>query len=801
MKVPLGWLATFVDLPAEAELEERLTLAGLEIEEVLRTGPDLSAIRVGYVVERRQHPNADRLSVCTVDLGEASPATIVCGAPNVASGQKVAVAVPGITLPDGTKLKKSKIRGEVSEGMICSSRELGLGDDHAGILVLDANARVGAPLPTVLKAGETILDVEITPNRGDWVSMLGMAREVRALFGGPLRLPPCEPPEGSRAAVDDVRIAIDDAAGCHRYVGRVVRGVRVGPSPAWLAARLEAAGMRSINVVVDVTNLVLLEYGQPLHAFDLATLRGGEVRVRRASEGEKIATLDGETRVLAPDDLVIADAERAIAIAGVMGGAETEVRASTRDVLIESAHFSPVRVRRTARRLGLRTEASYRFERGVDSEGIARAADRCARLLAELAEGTVSRGRVDARGSDAPRVAEITLDPAHPDRLLGTRLSCEEIVALLSRVGVQARLDAAGNLRCAVPSWRNDLAIAQDLIEEIARIHGYDAIEPTLPVAPLAPVVRPPALVLAERARDQLKAAGLVEIRHFPGIFPAELDALRLPVNDDLRRSLRLANPIQGEGPLLCTTLLPGLLRLARHNLARQVDAVRVFEVGRVFLARGPGELPDEPLRAAALVTRGERASLWEAASQSSVFFEAKGIAETLLDALGRPAAFHAGSNAPWLHPGASGELRRGDAVLGRLGELHPEVAAAFEIAVPCALLELDLAAVIATPEETPRYREVSAYPAVRRDLAVLLDARQSAGEVLEAIRKTAGNVLVFAAIFDRYDGKGIPAGKVSVAFRLVYQRPDRTLLDTEVAKTTERVIEMLGKRFGGELR
>ncbi len=800
MKVPLRWLAEFVDLPPQAELEERLTLGGLEIEEVLRTGPDLSAIRVGQVLERRQHPNADRLSVCKVDLGEGEPATIVCGAPNVAAGQRVAVAVPGVTLPDGTKLKKSKIRGEVSEGMICSSRELGLGDDHAGILVLDPAAKIGAKLDQVLQAGETVLDVEITPNRGDWVSMLGMAREVRAQFGGALRIPPSEPSEGSRPAADDIRIQVEDPDGCHLYVGRVVRGVRVGPSPAWLAARLEAAGMRAINVVVDVTNLVMLELGQPLHAFDLASLRGAEIRVRRAHPSEKLATLDGETRALAPDDLVIADAERAIAIAGVMGGAETEVRASTTDLLIESAQFAPARVRRTSKRLGVRSEASYRFERGVDPDGVGRAADRAARLIAELAGGTVSRGRVEARGSAPHRAPEITLDPAHPGRLLGVSLSTEEIVALLARVGVQARTDVENKLRCTVPSWRNDLTIAADLIEEIARIHGYDAIEPTLPRAALAPVSRPPTLQLLDRARDALRAAGLIEIRLLPTIAPADLDALRLPADDPLRRGVKLANPMPGMGALLSTSLVPGLLQAARRNLSRQVPAVRIFEVGHVFLARAPGELPEEPLRAAALVTSGERASLWDA-PPAPPFFEAKGIAENLLAELGRPASFHAGSSAPWLHPGASAELRAGATVLCRLGELHPEVAAAFEIGVPCALVDVDLSAVLARPAEPGRYREVSPYPAVRRDLAVLLPAGQPAGEVLDAIRKTAGNMLVSASIFDRYEGKGIPAGKKSIAFRLVFQRPDRTLLDAEVAKQTERVIEMLAQRFGGELR
>ncbi|HTO09792.1 MAG TPA: phenylalanine--tRNA ligase subunit beta [Myxococcota bacterium] len=799
MRFPLGWLAEWVDLPGEAELCERLTLAGLEIEDVVRAGPELSAIVVGHVVERRPHPNADRLSLCKVDVGGAEPLSVVCGAPNVAQGQKVAVAQPGVTLPDGTKLKKSKIRGESSEGMICSARELGLSDDHAGILVLDAAAPVGAPLSQVLQAGDTILDVEITPNRGDWVSMLGMAREVRALFGGEIRMPPADPPEAARAAADDVKIAIGAADGCARYVARVVRGVRVGPSPEWLSKRLEAAGMRSINNVVDATNLVLLEYGQPLHAFDLLTLRGGVVRVRRAAAGEKLACLDGETRTLAASDLVIADAERAIALAGVMGGAETEVRATTTDLLLESAQFDPVSVRRTSKRLALRTEASYRFERGVDREGVARAADRCARLIAELAGGSVARGRVEAKGSPLPHTGEIVLDPEHPNRLLGTRLASAEVIALLARLGVSAQ-PSAGKLRCAIPSWRNDLAIAADLCEEVARIHGYDRIEATMPLGRVSPVSRPAPYVLAERARESLARAGLVELRQYPAMVPADLDALRLGPDAAQRRAVKIENPMPGQGSELVTTLLPGLLHAAARNLARQVERVRVFEVGRVFLARA-GELPEEPLRAAGLVISGGRTSLWEPQSPEPPFFVAKGAAEAALRELGFPSEFHAGATVPWLHPGASGELRRGNTVLCRVGDLHPEVARAFEIAAPCAVFELELEACLRLAPETPRYRDPSPYPAVRRDLAVLLDRSRPAGEVLEAIRKTAGQVLASAEIFDRYEGKGIPAGKVSIAFRLVFQRGDRTLQDTEVGKTTERIVAMLAQRFAAELR
>ena len=801
MRVPLGWLREWIDLPDEAELCERLTLAGLEIEEIVRSGPDLSALRVGHVLEKRQHPNADRLSLCRVDVGGPEPVGVVCGAPNVAAGQKVAVALPGTTLPDGTKLKKSKIRGETSEGMICSARELGLSDEHAGILVLDAAARVGAPLSEVVRAGETVLDVEITPNRGDWVSMLGMAREVRALFGAELRLPPADPPEGARPAAQDVSVSIEAPDACARYVARVVRGVRVGPSPDWLRARLEAAGMRAINNVVDVTNLVLLELGQPLHAFDLSAVRGATVRVRRATAGEKLAALDGETRALDASDLVIADAERAIALAGVIGGAETEVRETTTDVLIESAQFAPISVRRTSRRLALRTEASYRFERGVDRDGVARAADRCARLVAELAGGTVSRGRVESVGTPLPHVDEVTLDPTHPNRLLGTRLTSHEVSELLGRVGITAKAGTDGVLRCAIPSWRNDLAIAADLIEEVARIHGYDRIEAAMPVAVLAPVSQPAAYALLDRARESLARAGLVELRLFPALAPADLDALRLPAEDPLRRSVRIENPMPGQGSELATTLLPGVLRAAQRNLARQVERVRIFEAARVFLARDSGQLPHEPLRAAALVAGSTRSSLWDAQTPQPPFFVAKGAAEAVLRELGQPTAFHAGGSVPWLHPNACGELRRGDTVLCRVGELHPEVAKAYEIDAPCAVFELDLDACLRLAPESPRYRDPSPYPAVRRDLAVLLDRSRPAGEVLEAIRKTAGAILVSAEIFDRYEGKGVPPGKVSVAFRLVFQRGDRTLQDAEVGKTTERIVDMLGQRFGAELR
>ncbi len=800
MKVPLGWLAEWIDLPASVEeLEERLTLGGLEIEGIEKTGPDLSGVIVGHVLERQPHPDADRLSVCRVDVGGEEPVGIVCGAPNVRDDLRVAVVRPGSTLPDGTRLKKTKIRGVVSQGMICSARELGLGDDHDGILELPGTPEPGTPLHQVLAAGDTVVDFEITPNRGDWASMLGMAREVRTHFGGELRWPVLEPPETGPQASGAVRVSIEDAGGCHLYAARLVRGVRVGPSPAWLQERLESVGLRPINNVVDVTNLVLLELGQPLHAFDLSTLSGGEIRVRAASAGEKIVTLDGQSRELETGDLVIADAERAVAVAGVMGGAETEVRESTRDVLIESAHFDAVRVRRTARRLGLRTDASYRFERGVDPGGVGRAADRCALLLAELAGGEVARGRVEVRGTSFEHCDAIRLDPSHPSRLLGVEISRDDVIDCLQRVDVGAVAADGDILCCSIPSWRSDLRIPEDLVEEVGRVWGYDRVPEMLPAAPLLPVAIPSHRRVAARARDGLCSAGLLEVRSVPMSPVDDPDGLRLEPDDPRRATVRLLNPIVETEPELRTHLLPGLLRAVRRNLARQVEQVRLFEVGRAFLAR-PGELPAEPEAAVAVLAGAARATLW-GGDPPPLFFQARGVAERVLGELGQTSTLRAGGDAPWLHPGAQAELLVGKRPVGRVGELHPGVAAHHGIGVPCAVVELDLDAIDALGSSQARFVGVSAYPASRRDMAVILAADQPAGDVLDAIRTAGGKLLADVELFDRYEGEGIPDGRVSLAFRLTFQHLDRTLTDDEVGKTAAKIVRMLEHRFGGELR
>ncbi len=799
MRVPLGWLSEWIDLPdSHEELAARLTSAGLEIEEVIEMGPDLSEIVVGHVVKREQHPDADKLSVCEVDVGQDENLTIVCGAPNVDSGQRVPVAMHGTTLPGGLKIKRSKLRGVKSNGMICSRRELELGDEHDGILVLDTDAAPGTPLPQVLPTGETVMDFEITPNRGDWVSMLGMAREVRANFGGEVRHPTTETKPSGSPTSDAIAIAIEEPDGCFRYTARAVRGVEVGPSPAWLVERLEAAGLRSIDNVVDVSNLVMLEFGQPIHAFDLATLQG-TIRVRAATAGEALRTLDDQDRKLESEDLVIADDSGPIALAGVMGGLATEVTAKTRDVLIESAHFHPSRVRRTARRLGLHSDASYRFERGVDREGQARAADRAAHLLADLAGGTPTDGVVEARGADAPAGAPISLDPARVNRLLGTDLSESEIRDLLARVDIEAE-PAGDELTCTTPSYRNDLHIPQDLIEEVARIYGYDEIEATLPGGAIQGTSLAPRKATVAAVKDSLVASGLTEVMTAPWVPDGEVDDLRLAPEDPRRQRVQLQNPIHAEFPGLRAQLVGSLLRVAQANLSRQADALRIFECCRVFLAGAATDLPTEPIQAALLFSTPREGQLW-AGHEAPVFFEAKGAVERVLADRGLSPAFEAGSDQPFLHPGASGTFKAQGRVVAQVGELHPETARRFGIEPVVAVGVLDVDALDQIGAQAPQYTPVSRHPRVQRDLAVLLGVDVPAGDVLEAIRRKGGAHLHSARVFDRYEGKGVPEGKVSIAFRLVFQREDRTLTEPEVAKAVARVVEVLAKNFGGELR
>ncbi len=815
MRVSLAWLRDFVAIDrGPRELADALIHLGLEVSSIDEEGAGLEHVVVGDLLSVSPHPNADRLTVCEVSTGDARH-RIVCGANNMKPGDRVALALPGAVLPGGLEIRKSKIRGEVSEGMMCSGKELGIEKASEGILILPPEAPVGKPLASALGRDDTLLEIDLTPNRADCFSHLGVAREVAAITGAPLRAPKADVSESGEPAASLTSVDIEHPARCPRYVARLVRGVTIGPSPAWLASRLEKMGLRPINNVVDVTNYVLFELGQPLHAFDFARLEGGRIVVRCAREGERLLTLDGVERTLSADDLAICDASSPIALAGVMGGQATEVTGRTKDILLESAFFEPSGIRRTSRRHGLRTEASHRFERGADPEMVARAADRAAALIAQVAGGAVAPGAIDVYPAPAPRPG-IRLDPSRSNAILGIDLSAETMVDLLRRVGIEATL-AAGAITATPPSWRPDLALDVDLVEEIARLHGYDRIPVTLPAARIQAPEVPPERRMEAIAREALTALGYHEAITYRFISPGWGDRLRLAPEDPRRRIVRLRNPPREEQSAMRTSLVPGLLETGLQNFRRgQVD-LRLFEVGKVFFRRSHAEgspaagdpgagLPEERLAVAMLLSGAGEPGFW-GKGRPADFHDARGVAEALLERAGMEGArFAAEGTSPFLHPGASARVLWEKGVLGEVGKLHPEVATALELPENVYVLELDASEILRASTGRDRvFRALPRFPGASRDMAVVVDERLEAARLVEAVRAIPDKGLQAAlreiGIFDVYRGEGIEEGKKSVGLRLSYQAEDRTLTDAEVSAFQETILLRLSGTFGAGLR
>ncbi len=800
MRVPYEWLREYVPVPDDPDaLAERLSLCALEVEEIERP---LEGVVVARITETRPHPNADRLTLCTIEDGGEAPRPVVCGAANMKAGDLVALATPGTELPGGLTIKKSKIRGEKSEGMLCAADELGLGSDHSGILILEEGAELGTAAAGTLGLGSAILEVALLPDRGDCASLFGLAREVAALYDLEATPPPTAVEENGAALGDAVSVTVEDAERCPRYMARLVRGVTVGPSPDWLARRLLSLGARPINSVVDVTNLVLHELGQPLHAFDAARIPSGRIRVRQAEAGEKIALLDENEVELGSDDLVIADEARPIALAGVMGGAESAVSETTRDVILEAACFEPGTVRRTGRRHGIRSDSSYRFERGVDPVGVARALDRAARLLGEIAAGEVAKGVVDVASGDFAR-PPVRLRLERVKRFLGLVLPNDEVVARLERVGMTVEDQGDGTLLATPPSWRGDLREEADLLEEVVRLGGYEALPETLPQGAERPPAASPERDRMEQAREALRAAGYSECVNVAFHAEADFGRLRLGADTPAREeAVPVANPIGEELAFLRGSMFPGLLRGVARNLRHGVDGVRQFEIGRTFQGRLSQGLPNERRILAAVATPREAPDLWNPKpSAEAVFFEAKHAVSTLCAALGRPCAVEPGEAGPWVHPGASGLVRAGKKLVGEMGQIHPDVAEAYELPPATVVVELDLDALGEVRAAGRSYRAAPKFPSVQRDLALLAPEDVSAGEVEAAIRKAAGSRLEGVTLFDRYAGKGIPAGKKSMAYRLTLRAADRTLADKEITKTTDKVVAALSRTLGVERR
>lgn len=799
MKVPLAWLERYVDLKIDVEeLAHRLSMAGAEVEEIERSGGDWEQVVVGKVAEVAQHPDADRLRLATVEYGAEEPLTVVCGAPNLEQGQTVAFAQVGAELIDAQsgakrKLRRSKIRGVTSMGMVCSERELGISDEHEGILVLETEAALGTPLAEAI--GEVSLEVKPTPNRPDHFSVLGIAREVAALTGARVLEPEIGYAESGTAAGERTSVQIEDAAGCPRYVAAVIEDVAVGPSPEWLQQALASAGQRPINNVVDVTNFVMLEYGQPLHAFDWERLGENRIVVRRARRGERIELLDGTDLELDGADLVIADAQRAVALAGIMGGGDSEVSESTRTVLLESANFEAASIRRSGARHKLRTEASLRFEKSLNPELAELAARRAARLIAEVSGGTVCAGLADEY--PGRRHAEQVIAPvARIRQLLGVEPSVEEVRGIFEALGIPNRWLPPDRYAVSCPPWRTDLSHPDDAVEEIGRIIGYDR----LPSAALLGSVPEPDAdaeeMLAERVRDVLAGLGCAEIITYPTTNEGDLAAARAPGD-----ALALSNPMSAAAPLLRTSLRPAMLRAFDRSWRSERREVRLFEIGKEFLPGGSGQ-PEER-RVLMIAVGGEVAAGIHAPARALDFFDAKGLLEDLGEALGatlevvapaEPIAGLAGTE--------SGDIKLSEATVGSIGRVDAEMASAFDLERPAYLVEVGLHKLSEALEaggSGDAVSPLSNQPPVVEDLALVVDEERASGELLAAI--AAHPLVESAELFDLYSGPPIADGMKSLAYRVVYRAPDRTLSEREVERARRSIVGRLEKQFKARLR
>ncbi|MBE3586705.1 MAG: phenylalanine--tRNA ligase subunit beta [Thermoanaerobacter sp.] len=807
MRVSFKWLQEYVDIPVSpAELADRLTMAGLAVEGLEEPGKEISNVVTGRIVKIEPHPNADRLVVCLVSTGEPEPRQIVTGATNVREGHVVPVALEGARLAGGLVIKKARLRGVESRGMLCSGQELGLdpktlpADQANGIMILPEDTPLGVDVRPVIGLDDVIFDLDLTPNRGDCLSMIGVAREVAALLGQPLRLPRMEVREIPGSSLEGrVRVDILEPGLCRRYVARLFTGVKVGPSPLWMQERLRAAGLRPISNIVDITNYVMLELGQPLHAFDYDRLKDGHIIVRRAQPGETIVTLDGSRRQLEPEMLVIADPGGAVAVAGVMGGLETEVTENTTTVLLESAHFHPTSIRRTSRVLGLRSEASTRFEKGIDLEGCLAAASRAASLLVEIGAGEVVAGAVDNYPSPAAKKT-IILRPERVEYILGAEIPREETANLLTRLGFKVQ-DAGRDLLVNVPSYRVDINLEIDLIEEVARIYGYDRIPASLPYGVTTRGARTGEQALVKRLKEVLVECGLTEVITYSFVSPAVFDRFKVPADSRLRRALSLQNPLSVEQSIMRTMLLPGLLEVLARNFHRRVTSGAIFEVGRVFLPREGEALPEErPVLAAAAM--GQGAAGWNRPPLPLDFYYLKGVLETLAARLGLPGLhLERERENPAFHPGRTARVVVDGKTVGVLGELHPDVLEEYELDTRVCAFELDLASLLALTGGPPRYQPLPRLPGVRRDLALVVSREVPAADVLRVIRRAGGNLLRSVELFDVYEGEQVKEGCRSLAFSLLFQAGDRTLTDAEVTARIEAISGALVEELGAELR
>lgn len=791
MKIAESWLREWVDPEIATEaLAERLTKAGHEVDGIEIEGRGLDGVVVGEVLEVTKHPDADRLSVCQVGDGSGLTVEVVCGAPNVIAGMKSPFARPGVTLPNGLQLRKAKIRGVESNGMLCSATELGLGDESDGIMELPADAPAGTALSDYLVLPDAVIDLDLTPNRGDCFSVLGIARDVSALTGAELKEPGFEP---FLAAIDDTHpVELGAPEGCPRFAGRVIRNIDLSArSPVWLTEKLRRAGLRPIHPAVDVTNFVMLELGQPLHAYDLALVKG-PIRPRMAEQGEKLVLLDGKEIAVNSDTLVISDESGAIGIGGIMGGLGTAVTEKTTDIFLEAAFFSQDVIAGRARSYGMHTDASLRFERGVDPGGQARAIERATQLLIDIAGGEAGPTVVETAAEHLPVRGTIRMRRARVARLLGVEIADDRVFEILQRLGLEVTpVDAGWDV--VAPSHRFDIELEVDLIEEVARVYGYDEIPEATAIAetPLETVTE--SRIDVELACATLVARDYQEVVTYSFIDPALDERI-----SGSRSELVLSNPISSEMSVMQSSLWPGMLVAAATNASRQQDRVRLFEVGKSF--HGTLENHNEVVRIAGLCMGTVLPEQWGAKAQSVDFFDIKADVMGLLQITGNVADIRfAPVKHAALQPGQSAAITRGGVQFGVLGKLHPKHSKAFDLKREVFLFELDAAEALAS--RAPKAEAVSRFPSIRRDIAVVVDDKVSADELIDAVASSSKGLISSVRIFDIYQGPGIEAGLKSVALGLILQETSRTLTDDDADQAMAAAIKKLQDKFAAELR
>ena len=801
MKFTLNWLKDYIDFDlSPEELSHKLTMAGLEVEDVIYQGKGLENIIAAQITELTPHPDAEKLSLCKVTDAE-NDYDIVCGATNMKAGDKVALAKIGAKLPpgpkfvEGLKIKKAKIRGEVSEGMLCAENELGLGEESDGIIILPESANVGNAIVDELGINDVIFEVGITPNRPDCLSVIGVAREVAALTGNTVKHPDSKIAEEGEEINNIAKVELLDPEKCPRYSGRVIKNVKIGPSPAWLKRRLEASDIRSINNVVDITNFVLLEFGQPLHAFDYDLLEDNKIVVRVAENGETITTLDNIERKLTDSDLLICDGKRPIALAGVMGGANTEVSEITTNVLLESAYFDPTTVRRTSKSTGLRSESSYRFERGIDPNGVTNALNRAAELIRELGGGEIAKGLIDEYPlTIEPAEVKVSLDRAN--KFLGTNINSDELIKIANGLEFENLGSDKNDFTFRIPTFRVDITREIDLIEELARLYGYDKIQTTLPAIRMKSDNVNINKLVQDKFKEVLISTGFNEVINY-SFEDHELLSL---INKT--QALKILNPLTTESSEMRTSLIPGLLKNAILNLNHQEQDLRLFEIGKVYIPIENKELPNEIRKIAATATGTRMPEFW--GKKEFDFFDFKSILEKGFESLmiWDDVVFQDAQEIEFLHPGKSARLVIDDENIGYVGELHPNLSEKLDLSKGLYILEIDLDKIASLSKEKKKtFKPLPKFPSVRRDIALIIDESIPVGGILEEIGKSGSSLIENAAIFDVYTGDHVEEGKKSVAVSLQLRATDKTLTEEEINKVQEKTLKKLGLALGAELR